>query len=356
MRGFGRIRDQGELAPYRSAASRHGEKPPSAFILRAPLTPAAVVSLQRTAGNAAAVLALQRESQPGTKPEASGAPREEAVTTGAAAQRRAELLPFERTFRQELESTVLFTPWPRLEGVGLSKAASGEVWNLVLEAYPKDENIPEERVVRESMYAAAARIMNDHLNIKQSTKNMALWSGGIDTKNYAEQRGFTMLESSNVGRALTRIQGATGFPKGALWSLFDQFTKIFVRRAAGDVHVFMRNHDVGSSLFQTEFPILKGVLMERDPLDAFGHPPQVSALLWHALWGHPLQPPCELDEKGDKVDSYVFADKTGDLARQALKKRSEQYPDEAWDPKRLTGMGGVTESEKPIPAGPWAHS
>ena len=82
---------------------------------------------------------------------------------------------------------------------------------------------------------------------------MALWSGPYDVSAYAQLQGYTTLEATPGGRALSRLELYRD-PK-AIAPLWKHLSREFVRRNPnGDAHVFLLAHDANRPLYNRALP------------------------------------------------------------------------------------------------------
>lgn len=82
---------------------------------------------------------------------------------------------------------------------------------------------------------------------------MALWSGPYDVSAYAQLQGYTTLEVTPGGRALSRLELYRD-PK-AIAPLWKHLSREFVRRNPdGDAHVFLRAFETSRPLYNRALP------------------------------------------------------------------------------------------------------
>jgi hypothetical protein len=183
----------------------------------------------------------------------------------------------------------------------LSEFEIERVWRLMLQGIRAQAG--GNRAAGDASFWAAAEALGGLLGITPGRK-MALWTGGFDVSRYAEKKNFSTLEGTAAGRVLDSLELYKDWDIiGVLWN---HLSRVFVRGAQGEVHVFMRVHDPKSVLLAEEIPGLKAL----DDMTGI-------TIRWHALFGEQLEDIKELDASGKLVDEASFADL--DSARRVLK-------------------------------------
>ncbi|MBW5423484.1 hypothetical protein GKQ77_18245 [Streptomyces sp. BG9H] len=172
------------------------------------------------------------------------------------------------------------------EAAGIPQSQADAAWQLLLggvdsqgalnaEALAKTNVRQEQRDLRASntWYQEFVRLMTEHLEIR--TPTMALWSGGIETSDYAYGKGHTPLERTRIGGVLNVLKLHPDWKlKTPMWNVL---SKAFVARATGPVHIFMRAYAPESVLISQEIPQLR-LVQELNP-DV--------KLVWHPVYTTP---------------------------------------------------------------------
>ncbi|WP_146074962.1 hypothetical protein [Streptomyces sp. Ru73] len=253
-----------ESAPKTSRRARphgHERAAEQATGLPAGLTPDAVRSLQRSAGNAAVARTVQRR-----KPTAN-APKEHFAT-------KATDHPEWPLFQEMMDkggfpADVTESAWQLLLG--------GLVEQDQLNTQSADTSIdPAERRARRASntwYRELVNLVGDHLRV--TTPTMALWSGGFDVSKYAQAKGHTSLEFTRLGKIVDQLELHANWKLQApLWNVL---SRAFVERATGPVHVFLRAYNPDSVLIAQEIPQLR-IIQKLNP---------AVEILWHPLYTNP---------------------------------------------------------------------
>ncbi|MEU7579878.1 hypothetical protein AB0B50_20010 [Streptomyces sp. NPDC041068] len=178
-------------------------------------------------------------------------------------------------------------PYQKLTtAAGIPQPEADAAWQLLLggvdsqgalndEAMARTKVRQEQRELRASntWYQEFVQLMTAHLEIK--TPTMALWSGGIETSDYAYGKGHTPLERTRVGSVLNVLKLHPDWAlKTPMWNVL---SKAFVARATGPVHIFMRSYLPESVLISQEVPQLR-LVQELNP-DV--------KLVWHPVYTTP---------------------------------------------------------------------
>ncbi|PTL76616.1 hypothetical protein [Vitiosangium sp. GDMCC 1.1324] len=155
--------------------------------------------------------------------------------------------------------------------LGMSEAKTQEVWGDILHGVKRQEEIRTH--VKESRttpwtpdkvkpdttnphYQKVAQEMGPYLRIEQGQGPLALWSGGYDVSKYAQLKGYTTLESTPAGRALSGMEIYKD-PK-AVTPMWNYLSEEFVKQnPEGPAHAFMRTHDPSSVLYRRELQTLE---------------------------------------------------------------------------------------------------
>ncbi|QRK12663.1 hypothetical protein JQX13_23090 [Archangium violaceum] len=155
--------------------------------------------------------------------------------------------------------------------LGMSDAKSAEVWGDILHGVKRQEQIRAD--VKESRttpftpdkprpdtsnphYEKVAQEMGPYLRIEQGQGPLALWSGGYDVSKHAQLKGYTTLESTPAGRALSGLEIYKD-PK-AVTPMWNHLSEEFVRQnPQGPAHAFMRTHDPKSVLYRQELQTIE---------------------------------------------------------------------------------------------------
>ncbi|QEU90867.1 hypothetical protein CP970_08115 [Streptomyces kanamyceticus] len=169
---------------------------------------------------------------------------------------------------------------------GIPQAEADAAWQLLLggvdsqgalndEAMAKTNDRQEQRELRatNSWYHEFVKLMTEHLEI--DTPTMALWAGGIETSEYAYEKGHTPLARTRIGSVLNVLELNPNWKlTGPMWSIL---SKAFVSRATGPVHIFVRAYSPDSILIRLEVPHLREIQRLN---------PDVK-LIWHPLYSAP---------------------------------------------------------------------
>ncbi|WNG33690.1 hypothetical protein F0U61_08640 [Archangium violaceum] len=155
--------------------------------------------------------------------------------------------------------------------LGMSEAKTAEVWGDILHGVKRQEQIRAD--VKESRtspytsdkpkpdtsnphYEKVAHEMGPYLRIEDGQRPLALWSGGYDVSKYAQLNGYTTLESTPAGRALSGLEIYKD-PK-AVTPMWNHLSEEFVRQnPQGEAHAFMRTHDPKSVLYRQELQTIE---------------------------------------------------------------------------------------------------
>ncbi|PHQ36160.1 hypothetical protein CEE69_05695 [Rhodopirellula bahusiensis] len=113
-----------------------------------------------------------------------------------------------------------------------------------------------------------------------NNNKLALWSGGYAVSEYAQNLGYTCLESTQLGALLER--GKYYHHEKDLFRLWNYLSDEFVKQASeSDVHVFCRNFDRTSVLLRVEIPRLQKVMREKG---------KQIRIFWHVVVGASSNP------------------------------------------------------------------
>jgi hypothetical protein len=124
-------------------------------------------------------------------------------------------------------------------------------------------------------YQKVAAELGPYLRIPQNQGPLALWSGGYDVSRYAQQKGYTTLESTPAGKSLSGLEIYKA-PK-AVTPMWNHRSEEFVKQNPhGPAHAFIRTHDPTSVLYRQEVQTLQ---------KQSGNRP----LIWHPLVGDKLE-------------------------------------------------------------------
>ncbi|MCF3120300.1 hypothetical protein IPZ68_11385 [Streptomyces arenae] len=188
---------------------------------------------------------------------------------------------------------------------GIPQDDADAAWQLLLggvdaqgalnaEAMARTNVRQEQRDLRASntWYQEFVRLMSDHLEI--GTPTMALWSGGVETSDYAHAKGHTPLERTRIGGVLNVLKLHPDWPlKTPMWNVL---SKAFVARATGPVHIFLRSYLPESVLISQEIPQLREVMRLN---------PNVK-LVWHPVYTTPDGRLREIGEDFRLVDNAEY--------------------------------------------------
>ncbi|MGA4844891.1 hypothetical protein ACOBQB_00815 [Streptomyces sp. G5(2025)] len=217
-----------------------------------------VAALQQRAGNAAVTRWLQRQPDPLTQQYATRATE------------HPEWGPYQELTR----------------AAGIPQSQADDAWQLLLggvdsqgalndKAMASTNVRQEQRDLRASntWYQEFVKLMSEHLEIR--TPTMALWSGGLETSDYAYGKGHTPLERTRIGGVLNVLRLHPDWSlKTPMWNVL---SKAFVARATGPVHIFMRAYAPESVLISQEIPQLR-VVQQLNP---------GVKLVWHPVYTTP---------------------------------------------------------------------
>lgn len=257
--------------PQRTAPSRKPKPPAQASppADKSQLTDAAVMALQRTAGNTAVTRSLAAGagvSVQRRKPSAN-APTEHYA---AKAEQHPEW-PVFQSLMQTAQCTAAETEtaWQLILG-GLREQSD-------LNQQSADPSLSKEDAGKlrasNTWFKELVAFLGHKLKIGQGS--MALWSGGFDTSKYANSKGHTPLEFSPLGAVVDQLEMHADWRlQGKLWNAL---SVAYVNHATGPVHVFMRAYDPSSVLVKQEIPQLRKLQKLN---------PNVK-LVWHPLYTTP---------------------------------------------------------------------
>ncbi|KFA91699.1 hypothetical protein [Archangium violaceum] len=154
--------------------------------------------------------------------------------------------------------------------LGMSEAKTAEVWSDILHGVNRQEQIRADvkanRLTPSSLdkprpdtsnphYEKVAHELGPHLRIEQGQGPLALWSGGYDVSKHAQLKGYSTLESTPAGRALSGLEIYKD-PK-AVTPMWNHLSEEFVRQnPRGPAHALMRTHDPKSVLYRQELQTL----------------------------------------------------------------------------------------------------
>ncbi|MCY1074120.1 hypothetical protein [Archangium lansingense] len=155
--------------------------------------------------------------------------------------------------------------------LGMSEAKTAEVWSDILHGVKRQEQIRADvktsRTTPSTLdkpkpdtsnphYEKVAQELGPHLRIEEGQGPLALWSGGYDVSKHAQLKGYTTLESTPAGRALSGLEIYKD-PK-AVTPMWNHLSEEFVRQnPQGPAHAFMRTHDPKSVLYRQELQTLE---------------------------------------------------------------------------------------------------
>ncbi|QRN94225.1 hypothetical protein JRI60_34495 [Archangium violaceum] len=174
--------------------------------------------------------------------------------------------------------------------LGMSEGKTSEVWSDILHGVKRQEEIranvkesrttpwtPDKPVPDKSNphYEKVAQELGPYLRIEDGQGPLALWSGGYDVSKHAQLKGYTTLESTPAGRALSGLEIYKD-PK-AVTPMWNHLSEEFVRQnPEGTAHAFMRTHDPTSVLYRQEIQTIEKFSPDRP-------------VTWHPLVGDKLE-------------------------------------------------------------------
>lgn len=152
-----------------------------------------------------------------------------------------------------------------LRALGMGGGVVERTWAELLRGVKLQEDINERLRARRlsstlprpstqnSFYARVAEALGPHLQVEPGRGPMALWSGPYDVSVYAQLQGYTTLEATPGGRALSRLELYRD-PKATV-PLWKHLSREFVRRNPnGEAHVFLLAHDANRPLYNRALP------------------------------------------------------------------------------------------------------
>ncbi|MEW2291216.1 hypothetical protein ABZ719_00710 [Streptomyces sp. NPDC006743] len=271
-----------------AGAARTGAAPRPAGPGAAGLSPAAVTSLQRSAGNGAVSRALEEQRHVHGASCGHGEPAAGARGGPAVVQRRkpSKNAPTEH-FATRAEDHPEWPVFRKLMAAGgFPPGVIESAWQLLLGGIGEQERLntaaadpsldPAQRRAHRASntwYRELVDLVGDHLRI--TTPTMALWSGGFDVSVYAQSKGHTPLEFTRLGKVVDQLELHANWKLQApLWNVL---SRAFVERATGPVHVFLRAYAPDSVLIAQEIPQLR-VIQKVNP---------AVTVMWHPLYTTP---------------------------------------------------------------------
>jgi hypothetical protein len=254
-------------APHPSAPRPPRDEPP-----RTPPRQAVVTAPRASAVDAFVAPSSGRRSLRGTLAEPR-VPVESAITAaleqGRLSKTAAQVL--------DLDAPHAHPEWPRFQeaflALGMGAEGVERVWEQTLKGVKHQEHLSAAGKPDRAnpFFARVAQAVAPFLKIEQGRGPLALWSGGYDVSKYAQQQGYSTLESTPAGRVFAALELYKD--PGAVVPLWDHLSEQFVKQnAQGPAHVFLRTHDPLSTLYQREAPALTRLDPDR-------------GVTWHPLHG-----------------------------------------------------------------------
>ncbi|SDG40877.1 hypothetical protein SAMN05216260_11934 [Streptomyces griseoaurantiacus] len=254
--------------------------PPAAALRGAP-PPTGLAALQRQAGNAATTRWVQRTENSPDNPLAGHYSRTPVAH------------PEWGTY-QEL-----------IQAAGIPQDEADDAWQLLLggidsqgeinaDAAARTSNRQEQRELRmkNSWYQQFVEMMTKHMELE--TPTMALWAGGDEVNDYAQQKGHTTLARTRIGRIINVLKLHPDWKlTGPMWSIV---SKAFVNLATGPVHIFVRAYNPDSILIRLEVPELWLVQRLNPAVE----------MIWHPLYTGPDGKTKEIDRDFRLVDNAEY--------------------------------------------------
>ena len=152
-----------------------------------------------------------------------------------------------------------------LRAFGLSELAASSVWRQLLHGVKLQEEMNAQirahrlsgsgphPLVHNGPFEQVAQGLGHLLRVEAGHGPMALWVGGYDVATYAQLKGYTTVDATRAGRALSRLELYKD--AWAVAPLAKYLAKEFVRRnPEGEAHVFLKTHDPDRALFRRELP------------------------------------------------------------------------------------------------------
>lgn len=177
----------------------------------------------------------------------------------------------------DLDAPQAHPEWPRFQeaflALGMNESPVERLWEQTLKGVKYQERLratgqPDRP---NPFFARVAQAVAPYLKIEQGRGPLALWSGGYDVSKYAQQQGFSTLESTPAGRVFAALELYKD--PGAVVPLWDHLSEQFMEQNdQGPAHVFLRTHDPLSTLYQREAPALTQLDPDR-------------GVTWHPLHG-----------------------------------------------------------------------
>lgn len=213
----------------------------------------------------------------------------------------------------------------KLIEIGFSESESLDIWNHLLKGKKKQieankrarvlvspQSIQEEiygvkeegffytsdnDVIRNNNpeYREVARKVKSKLDVHNSGKKLALWSGGYDLSAYASSQNYTTLEESQFGKILDNFYISHDWRLiGPLWNIISgQFVEKYIEDGGVEFHVFIRAYDPASVLVRQEVDQIYKAAQSKE-LKVF----------WH----------CIVSKREEENNSYYEIDEEGKLS------------------------------------------